>query len=285
MTPRSHDILDALRDEARRLYVSIPLPPPGEDIPFPKLQELAQAFDRFLSAHELTGKTVARRLGKGFSEATISNFRRLAKVGDPAELPGHQFEKIARKIAAWMEEYHEQKSAVRPAEYVETQTAKLMLTAIKQAVRLRTMAAITSDSGRGKTLIAKAANSTFTGVYLRVLESHRGKSRFLLQLARALKLTTGRHLNAPDLHLRIIDQLEGSGRPIIIDEAHRLQIDALEVVRDIHDDCGCPVVLFGTRDLDRQVDDRDRFFGQLSRRITVRLDLNDWARDGGDEPV
>ncbi|MEM6392360.1 MAG: hypothetical protein AAF797_06265, partial [Planctomycetota bacterium] len=46
-----------------------------------------------------------------------------------------------------------------------------------------------------------------------------------------------------------------------------------------------PVVLFGTRDLDRQVDDRDRFFGQLSRRITVRLDLNDWARDGGDEPV
>ena len=115
MSKRSHDILDELRVEARRLYVSPPLPPPGEPIPFHTLQATSEAYARFLAAHELTGKRVARRLGKGFGEATLSNFKRIAEVDSLDELPGHDFEKVARRVAAWMEEYHDQKTAVRPA--------------------------------------------------------------------------------------------------------------------------------------------------------------------------
>ncbi len=69
---------------------------------------------------------------------------------------------------------------------------------------------------------------------------------------------------------RVISALRNTERMIIIDEAHDLQDTALQVMRDIHDTTGVPVLLFATRDLhERIVKTADPDHGQLYSRVDV----------------
>ena len=88
---------------------------------------------------------------------------------------------------------------------------------------------------------------------------------------------------------RLIEKLVGTGRPLIIDEAHQLSPTGLELVRDLHDETGCPVILAGTLNLNQSVDDGDVFFGQFSSRVALRYnvceDLAARPGDGGPQPL
>ena len=68
----------------------------------------------------------------------------------------------------------------------------------------------------------------------------------------------------------MIDTLRDSGRLLLIDEAHALQDESLEVLRSIHDLAGAPILLLATSDLhDRIVKNADPDHGQLYSRFDV----------------
>ena len=104
---------------------------------------------------------------------------------------------------------------------------------------------------------------------------------------RAVTIPSREHALLP--FLREASGAGETGRCLLIDEAHRLHPDAIELLRDIHDETGCPVVLAGTVKLNDVVADQGLFFGQLSSRVALRYNLADDLQatggDGGPRPL
>jgi hypothetical protein len=110
-------------------------------------------------------------------------------------------------------------------------------------------------------------------VLLRGIRGTRRSRGFTSQLGKALNLRGLRTTHEAEPN--IIAALRGTGRGIIIDEAHQLTPDALELLRDIHDKAGVPIVLPGTVKLQDQVNDQGFYFAQLSSRIAIKYDMTD----------
>ena len=70
---------------------------------------------------------------------------------------------------------------------------------------------------------------------------------------------------------RVIDALRNSDRLLIIDEAHALKGAApIELLRDIHDTTGVPIMCLATKDFhDRLVENADADHGQIYSRFDV----------------
>lgn len=82
----------------------------------------------------------------------------------------------------------------------------------------------------------------------------------------------------------MIDTLRGTGRCLLIDEAHQLKHEAFELLRDIHDEAGVPIILAGTVKLHDAVNDHDLFFGQMSSRIALRYNVTESLSPGSNSP-
>jgi hypothetical protein len=74
---------------------------------------------------------------------------------------------------------------------------------------------------------------------------------------------------------------------LIIDEAHKLSDDSLEVLREIHDATGCPVFCLATKELSDRVErSADPDAGQLYSRFNVRYPLTlGFDVKGGGKPL
>lgn len=78
---------------------------------------------------------------------------------------------------------------------------------------------------------------------------------------------------------RIIERkLTGSGRLLIVDEAHRLEISGCEVIRDIADICGVPILLLGTAQAAHKINSArlgvgNMLYDQFSSRVGMWMSL------------
>jgi len=271
------DILKRFAEDARRLHVAQKLPPPPEPVPYDKARLVAEDFDRLLTLSGLSRTDVARRMGKGYSGATISTWSKAAIDEEHFERFKGDFDKITRGINSWMETFVREHTAPKTNDFVDIHVAKNMMAVIHAAMTHRAMGVICSDSGRGKTMTFKAAAQTYPGtIYLRIIASTRTPQGLAQQLRHSMQLGGSKTLR--DIQFRLIDTLTGSSRLMLIDEGHQLQPAALEFLRDLHDDCGIPIVLGGTREIEDHVSDPSIFFGQLESRIVARYDVNQHVR-------
>ena len=77
---------------------------------------------------------------------------------------------------------------------------------------------------------------------------------------------------------------------LIFDEAERLHYKALETIRDLHDETGCPVLLTGKPKLYerlgvRNLGDFSEVTDQLASRIVMKRDLTERTRGENPEPL
>ncbi len=88
-------------------------------------------------------------------------------------------------------------------------------------------------------------------VLLRVRQSSRTATRLIKRLAAFIH--TGRQGASSNIQNRVIEVLKGAKRTPLIDEAHQLKPDTLELLRDLHDEANVPIVLAGAVKLSRAV--------------------------------
>jgi DNA transposition AAA+ family ATPase len=69
----------------------------------------------------------------------------------------------------------------------------------------------------------------------------------------------------------VIDQLAGSNRPLIIDNAHRMTPGARKWVCDFHDETGCPVILVGNPEVVDAFRTNDQQFSRIGFKGEVAL--------------
>lgn len=232
---------------------------------------LQQKLAEFKAKSGMNQTMLAR--GIGVSPASISMY-----LNDTYAEKGGKYETIEPKIEAFLEV---QESKAQREElvlgFVSTKTTRRISEVMRDAHEAGDTVVIYGQAGLGKTQAVKnyceknpaailiEANPSFTALVL------------MRKLAAAAKVSTVGSLN--DLFESVSDRLRDSGRLIVVDEAENLPLRALEIIRRLHDDTGCGLVLSGMPRLVANLRGKHGELVQLYSRVSVALNLGDSMPD------
>lgn len=234
-------------------------------------EALQQKLAEFKAKSGMNQTMLAR--GIGVSPASISMY-----LNDTYAEKGGKYGTIEPKIEAFLEV---QESKARREElvlgFVSTKTTRRISEVMRDAHEAGDTVVIYGQAGLGKTQAVKnyceknpaailiEANPSFTALVL------------MRKLAAAAKVSTVGSLN--DLFESVSDRLRDSGRLIVVDEAENLPLRALEIIRRLHDDTGCGLVLSGMPRLVANLRGKHGELVQLYSRVSVALNLGDSMPD------
>ncbi len=232
---------------------------------------LQQKLVEFKAKSGMNQTMLAR--GIGVSPASISMY-----LNDTYAAKGGKYETIEPKIEAFLEV---QESKAQREElvlgFVSTKTTRRISEVMRDAHEAGDTVVIYGQAGLGKTQAVKnyceknpaailiEANPSFTALVL------------MRKLAAAAKVSTVGSLN--DLFESVSDRLRDSGRLIVVDEAENLPLRALEIIRRLHDDTGCGLVLSGMPRLVANLRGKHGELVQLYSRVSVALNLGESMPD------
>lgn len=187
-----------------------------------------------------------------------------------------------RTLNNWVEQYARQKAVKLQGKFVQTRVATHINSVARLVIENHTMGLVFGPTGIGKTRCAQALYQTYVGSILLTVRfgAYHPKGLTTL-LAQALGVRTVSVINESAKHLtqleRVLNKLEDTNRLIIVDEGHKLNDGALELLREIHDATRCPVLLLATKDLhDRIVRSATPDAGQIRSRFDI-----DWPLTQG----
>lgn len=235
-------------------------------------------FDDYLKRRKISYADVARQVGsprgsliRELVRGQYSDNGRTVR-GYRANADDH-----IRKLNNWVEQHARQQAVKLEGAFVDTAVA-VNLFRIGQMIREnQTIGVAVGPTGIGKTRCARVLAEKTTGaIFMTVIfgcYNPRGLIRLLgeaLKVRRPLGQGLG-HLNQLE---RVIEALRGSNRLLIFDEAHNFTDEALEVLRQLHDQTECPILLLATKDLrDRVRMSAQPDAGQLHSRFDIMVDL------------
>lgn len=123
------------------------------------------------------------------------------------------------------------------------------------------MAVFYGPSGFGKSMAGVYCALKFDAITVQV-KSVWGKKTLCEAIAREIGLPT--QGNTPDLLERICSSLAVSGRPLLIDESDFLvQRKMIEIVRDIYEGSGAPIILIGEELMPQKLRAWERVHGRI----------------------
>mgnify|MGYP006273769393 CR=1 FL=1 len=248
-----------LSKAARVLQAARMLPMKGELTELQR-EEVRKLYSQHCYRFDIADATAAKAIGRAAS--TISQWKNGKYRGDNDEL--------TRALNNWIERDLRQRVAGLDTEYIATWVAEGMAAIIDTAIEERCMTALVVPAGAGKTLVLETKTGETAGFYVYADEDDTAV-KFLAKLARAVGIDPEkpRRRTAADIKAAIIERISGTGRPIYIDEAHRLPPQCFGRVRSIHDQTGSPIVMAGTHDILNRIDDRAGSAGQMASRCLI----------------
>jgi len=227
-------------------------------------------FKRYIDKRSFTIADVAHELGtpkaSTIRELTLGTYRE----GSDAHI---------RTLNNWIEQNARRRAVKLKNDFDSTtKVAKDIFNVARMVRENSTMGLVFGPAGIGKSRCSQAVYEVTAGAILvRTLNSTRTPKGLIGALADVLHCRSA-HRNAEHAKQtqeeRVIAKLAESNRLIIIDEAHKLTTDAVEVLRDIHDAAGVPILLVATRDLHTRIlRSLTPDLGQLYSRFDIILSL------------
>lgn len=275
------DIYERLGGDARRHVVDQRL----RDI---KTQEDLQEAREFVNNIIAQGIITAHQLAKrtGFLPSAISAFRNDKWKGKQGTL-FTMASRLTTTIDQFLKEQEAEETAVDG--FATTRFVEEVQALVEYAKKRRKIGAFGAPAGSGKSTVLRELCEVNPGAVLIVARKCRSAVKPFLQLwARSLGLTEeGR---AEDIQDRIIACLSRSGRLVLIDEAHKLQVGTLDVIREVWDETRVPIVLAGTPSLHATLTTRrvgaqtSELMDQLYSRIGVYRDLSNLTNPETGDP-
>lgn len=291
MSKEPRDILDALKDDARILGESrmIRDPDPAK-ITREIAEQVLQAVEQFRIKANLTGTYIARAIG--ISGSTYTEVKTHAYKGD--------WQSIILDLDRWLEGELRKEQSPKPTEFVWTRIAQDIQAAANGVREVGCIGLVFGPSGLGKTIALRAVAAETPGSIFISVETASATAGGLVELiARQIRANpTGRYTSLRSLTNAVKDKLKDTGRLLIIDEVHKIcgpgigSEQAINVLRDLHDYTGIPILMSGAIDLTDYLHKRagkgQEPLAQIRSRIGLTVDLLDRTRDesGGDgEPL
>ncbi len=244
--------------------------------------DIIQRCLRFVEETDYTQNAIARELG--ISSTTISEILRdrwKGKTGD----------KHLARIHNWLELTAHRDTIVRSKQWVETSVASEVLLVAHTVAETCMIGVVYGPARIGKTLTLQAIvddQRYGSPVLIRVHEAILRPLPLCRTLCETFELSTYGTFDA--VFRRLIKRLVGTKRMLIFDEAERLKYKALETIRDLHDESGCPVLLAGKPKLYerlgfRTIGDFSEVTDQLAGRVVIKRDLTERTRGEHPEPL
>ena len=227
-----------------------------------------ELHERFVRWMEQSGTSLAKA-GRMISRSTALVSQYINKV-----YPGNISE-VEKDIETLLRREEDLELTMRSPSFCSTSASILIWEVLEYCDQRHRMGVVIAESGSGKSETAKeyqrqnratmivTANATTKtlGATMRLLTEHVG--------GRPKTNTIDDMLN------KVLNRLKGSGRLIIIDDAHFIPWAGLEVIRKLYDCAGVGVVYLGQEELYHQMTgntNKARLFDQIYSRIAVKRD-------------
>lgn len=226
------------------------------------LAETRAALADFIERSGKSQRQISRETG--LSTSVISQFLNGCYTGDNEE--------VARSINQYLTIGKERLNTVSKTPfYPKLYNTGEVIFACTYAHRHNDIALVCGDAGAGKTTALHYYAETNTGVIFVTANACTTSATAVLGL---ICQKVGRQVPGRKAVLMntLVEQLAGSNRLIIIDEADHLSLDALQAVRNLNDLAGVGIVLSGNDKIYRQMKAgrRSYEFDQLRTRIVIR---------------
>lgn len=175
----------------------------------------------------------------GISGSALSAWRKEKYNGDNSRVDALVEEYLDRTAATEVEV----RAFKRDFDFVPTSVYEKIRSGVELAEARGEIRPVLGDSGVGKTTaLLHIREQKQTAIMVQVYKGIR-KNRFLGKLCKAAGFSTKGSFD--DLFETLVEELSGTGRLIIVDEAEHLPVDALDALRRINDFTGCGIVLVG----------------------------------------
>jgi len=255
---------DILTDRDRILMVAWTLPNEGT-LTDDMRRDAMQNFDKYCKRAGLTYAKVARAVDK--PRATTIHDLVHGVYRETAD-------KHIRVLNAFIEQHARQQAVKLDGDFVQTRIAKEILGVARLVRENQTMGLAFGPTGIGKSRCAQALYAETPGsILISIFAGFHHPKGLTSVIAHALGVRDtylSRQTKFLSTVERVIERLKESGRLLIIDEAHELNDDAINLLRHLHDHTGIPMLLLATKDLHERIErTADSDHGQVYSRFDV----------------
>lgn len=233
------------------------------------LNQVREELEIFLESQGLSQAALGRALG--ISSASISTFRKGEYKGNNKEL--------GRKIKLYLDDYtsKDKGADTQSVQVYESHDKQMADFVMNEAVRDKEIAIIVGCAGSGKSTIAKDYARIHPNAILIEATLHSTARVILDELCERLHISGGRNLH--EKVILIAKELKRRDVVILIDEAEHLSVRALEDLRRIWDFSSCPLILFGTEILLKNLIGKNGELRQLYSRIGGKWHLKGLSQE------
>jgi DNA transposition AAA+ family ATPase len=274
-------VLEALDAEGRIIKAARMLPMTGS-LTDEHIAGVRDTALDYIKANDITHARIARDIG--ISASSISEFLNNKHRGDT--------QKLAREINGWVAQHARAKDASRPREFIMNNVVRDIFSIINDSIAHKRVSVITGPSGVSKsTACIEACTTEIVGcVHIPCNMTCTSVSAFSSLWCERLGLPTCRTNH--HRFSRIVEKLKGTSRCQLIDDAHKIlasrsrtirttapHCKPLEFIFDVYTATECPMVLFGTMEIDQAIADEAAWAGQLSSRVKTRYSISERAKD------
>ncbi len=232
------------------------------------LNQVREELEIFLKVQNISQAALGRAIG--VSSASISTFRKGEYKGNNKEL--------GRKIKLYLDNYAKKSSKdIKEVAIFESKDKQMADFVINEAVRDKEIAIIVGCAGSGKSTIAKDYARLHPNAILIEATLHSTARVILDELCERTHISGGRNLH--EKVLLIAKELKRRDVVILIDEAEHLSVRALEDLRRIWDFSSCPLILFGTEILLKNLIGKNGELRQLYSRIGGKWNMKGLSQE------
>lgn len=244
------------RDEAPEQNLQLTAPESGS---------LAAELKAHAETNGITNGQLARSLG--YSTAVVSQYLAGKYPGD--------VERVDKRVRDYLRAYQRRrKSGVST---VKCGATRKIATAIEAIRRTNDVGVILAEAGLGKSrAVDHYCEANPTSLLLQVRGWCNDKHSIEAMIAAELGGYDGKRKRS----LWLIEKLNGGGRTLIVDDAHKLTRPALQWLFDFHDETHCPLALVGIGELEKKVRDDAQRFSRTGLLMRLEADESDEALIG-----
>lgn len=267
-----HDLAEQLAKDARAQEARM-LPETG---PLTDEQRhfASEQFAAYLEQRGLEPGDVARQLGLSVRSVVLFSEGKLKSDGG---------DRLIHKVTRWAKQQQDAEHTRLGRTYISTGAAEKMLGIIHGTYNAGMMGVIVGPSGISKSTVCRAVEAGLVpgSVHIELTKPH-GRPAALARLI-ARRIDCPRQTGSLSYMMEaLIDELRGTNRLLMLDEAHYLTRDGCQVVRDLHKQTGCPIMWVGTRDVLDTISDFSEFAGQFKRLFAYTYNITEELADTGD---
>lgn len=223
---------------------------------------------RFILWKDHSGKSITRiAIMLGRSTAAISQYLNKKYEGDVRELE--------KDIATLLRREEELEFVRAPRVFCNTEASRLIWEVLEYCDLKQKMGAVVGPSGTGKTETCNEYKRKNRATILITLDIATRNPGAVIRLIAEKSGGVGHRPTISQMLHSTIARLKESRRLLIVDEAHFMTWEALELVRKIHDCAGIGVVYVGQERLYDQMrgnDGKAYLYDQIYSRIAVKRD-------------